>query len=429
MFATSFLHPIMESSVTLPVSASTTPSGAARIQVVDALRGFALLGILLAHLSTWFDGGPLPPSVYQVNGQGVANTVAQTIVGIFVSGKFYTFFSFLFGLSFALMLTRSSDATVTFLRRFAWRLALLGGIGFLHHLHWRGDILSIYAMLGFVMLLFLNAPTRLIAGVALLLVLNVPIRVRDAYTSLATTPPTKAQTEQREKAAAKIVDANYQVIKHGSYAEMIRVNLSEFKTKMDFQFDSGRIYITLGFFLLGLYAGRRRLFQALDEHRALFRRLTKYGGFLVLGIIILFVAAIITIGPNNQPPKAVELIFSFLFDLGSSALTLFYIAGLTLLFQRTGWQRVTAPLASVGKMALTNYVLQSVIGTLIFYGYGLGLIGEIGTAAAVLLTIPIFGAQVLVSRRWLARFHYGPLEWLWRSLTYLKAQPMRLTTR
>jgi len=396
-----------------------------RIQVVDALRGFALLGILIAHVSVWFDGGPLPGSVYQINSQGAANMVAQTFVGIFISGKFYTFFSFLFGLSFALMLTRSTDSDGTFLRRFAWRLLILGTIGFLHHLHWRGDILSIYAMLGFGMLLFRNVPTRWVLVAAILLVLNVPAQIRNNYNQFVAPQPTKAQNEQRQKEDEKLVEANYKVIKQGTYAEVVRVNLNEFKTKMQFQFESGRIYITLGFFLLGLYAGRRRLFQQLGEYRSFFRPLTKYTGLLVLGIILLFVVAILTIGPNNQPPKVVEVIFGFLFDLGNAALTVFYISGLTLLFQRLSWQRIVSPLAAVGKMALTNYILQSVIGTLLFYGYGLGLIGEIGTARVLLLTIPVFLVQVLFSQFWLSRFHYGPLEWLWRSLTYLKPQPMR----
>ena len=399
-----------------------TATGNARIQVVDALRGFALLGILVAHLSVWFDGGPLPGSVYQLSGQGVANQVVGTIVGIFVSGKFYTFFSFLFGLSFALMLTRSTDAPGVFLWRFAWRLLLLGGIGFLHHLHWRGDILSIYAVLGFPMLLFRQASTRLVLVVAILLVLNVPAKLRDAYQTYAVTPPTKAQQDAAQQADEKLVNANYQIIKHGSYAQMIGVNLREFKTKMDFQLNSGRIYITLGFFLLGLYAGRKRLFQQLTDHRSFFRKLTRYTGFTVLGILALFAVAIAIIGQNNQPPKPVELLFSLLYDLGSSALTVFYITGLTLLLSRASWTWIASPLASVGKMARTNYVGQSIIGTLLFYGYGLSLIGEIGTARVVLLTIPIFLAQILFSRFWLARYQYGPLEWLWRSLTYLRVQ-------
>ncbi len=414
----------MDSQLTVP--SRPTIGKLERIQVVDALRGFALFGILLVHASSWFDGGPLPGSVYQINAQGLANTIIQTVVGIFFSGKFYTFFSFLFGLSFALMLTRATESDGAFLKRFVWRLLILGAIGGLHSLHWRGDILSIYAMLGFIMLFFRRAPTRFTLMVAVLLTLNLPIRIRDGYTSLFSTPPAKAQLDKQRKADDAQIAANYEVIKHGSYAAMLRVNLNEFRTKMDFQFDSGRIYITLGFFLLGLYAGRRRLFQNLPEHGPLFRTVTKYSGFTVLGIILLFAASIALIGQDKQPPKAVELIFSGLFDLGNGALTVFYITGLTLLFQRVSWQRIAEPLAAVGKMALTNYVSQSVIGTLLFYGYGLNLLGEISTATATSLAIPIFLAQVLFSRWWLARFQYGPLEWIWRSLTYGRAQPMRL---
>jgi len=108
----------------------------------------------------------------------------------------------------------------------------------------------------------------------------------------------------------------------------------------------------------------------------------------------------------------------------SAALTLFYIAGLSLLFQRSTWQWAVAPLASVGKMALTSYVLQTIFGTLIFMGYGLSLLGEIDTWQAALLTFPIFILQVLFSRWWLTQFRYGPLEWVWRSLTYGQIQPM-----
>ena len=412
----------------LPLTAPSEPvvSRPARIQVVDALRGFALLGILIVHTAAWFDGGALPASAYQVNGQSLLNTIVQTIIGVFFIGKFYTFFSFLFGLSFALMLTRTTDSGGAFLRRFAWRLVILGSIGLLHSLHWQGDILSIYAALGFVMLLFRKMPLRFTLVVAVLLILNLPIRVRDGYRAFANIPANRAQDSLKQKAYDARIAANYEVIKHGSYVAMLRVNLHEFKTKIKFQFDSGRIYVTLGFFLLGLYAGRRRLFQQLATHRLLFRRVARYSGWLVLVIILLFVVAIAILGQDKQPPKAIDLLFSGLFDLGNGALTVFYITGLTLLFQRDSWQAVCSPLAAIGKMAMTNYIGQSVIGTLIFYGYGLGLMGKITTAQAVLFTIPIFLVQVLFSRWWLARFQYGPLEWVWRSLTYGKAQPMRI---
>jgi uncharacterized protein len=102
-----------------------------------------------------------------------------------------------------------------------------------------------------------------------------------------------------------------------------------------------------------------------------------------------------------------------------------YVSGITLLFQRDAWRRRLSVLAPVGRMALSNYLLQSVMGALIFYGYGLGLMGKLGSAAYLLAAVALFALQIVVSRLWLSRFCFGPAEWLTRSLTYGKAQPMR----
>ncbi len=406
-------------------SASSKPLNSTRIQVVDALRGFALLGILLVHCAQWFAAAGLPGDVYQHHASGPANMVAQTIVGLFFDGKFYTFFSFLFGLSFALMLTRSEDSPFIFYRRFAWRLAILGAIGFGHHLLWRGDILSIYAMLGFAMLLFGRASNKLVLIVAILLITNLPTRLTHVYTDFISSPvKTNPQTER--KAFENDAKVYYDIVKEGNFGELVTFNFNAFDDKMKFQVESGRIYITLGFFLLGLYAGRKRLFQQLNDNRSLFRKLTKYSGFTVLGITVIGAAIAFAFGNVQQPPKAIELLFMTLYDLHSALMTVFYIGGLTLLFQKQSWQWTVSPLASVGKMALTSYVLQTVIGTLLFFGIGVNLIGEIDMWVAALLTFPIFFVQILFSRHWLSQFRYGPLEWLWRSLTYGKAQPMRV---
>ncbi len=410
-------------STTLP--GVPPPARAARIQVVDALRGFALIGILMAHSSEWFAAGGLPPAVWQAHAQGIGNGIAQTFVGVLVSGKFYTFFSFLFGLSFALMMTRSTETPGAFYRRFAWRLVVLGAIGFLHHLQWQGDILTIFAMLGFVLLLFARAPDRVILITAALLILNVPARLTHAYQEFATSPNPTEQKKQQQ-VYEKNTDTFYRTLKHGSYADVVKRNFFGFKDKMDFQFDSGRIYVTLGFFLLGLYAGRRRLFQRLDENGSFFRKLTKFSGWGVLGLTAVGAGLAVTFGGNQQPPKVVEVLFQTLFDLHSGLLTVFYIAGLTLVLQKKWAQRTVPSLAAVGKMGLTSYVTQTLIGTLLFMGYGLGWLGAIDVWQATLLTFPIFFAQVLFSRWWLNRFRFGPLEWLWRSLTYLKPQPMRM---
>lgn len=404
--------------------APTLASKPSRLETVDALRGFALFGILLVHAAQWFAAVGLPGTVYQTQASGPANSVTQTIVGIFFDGKFYTFFSFLFGLSFALMLTRSTDSPGRFYARFAWRLVILGAIGLLHHIQWRGDILSIYAILGFLMLPFGRLSNKVVLVVALLLVLNTPGRVKSLYDTFAPQPAAQKTNPPPAQDYDKEAKVNYDLLKKGSFTEMAVANFYAFDDKMKFQVESGRLYITLGFFLLGLYAGRRRLFAEITQNKRFFRRLTRVTGFGVLGIIIAFTVVISIYGNNSQPPKAIDLIFGFLYDLGNTALTVFYITGLTLLFQRAFWQRTVRPLASVGKMALTSYVLQTLIGTLLFFGYGLGLLAEIPLWQAALLTFPIFLVQVWFSQWWLARFQYGPLEWLWRSLTYLKAQPM-----
>jgi uncharacterized protein len=355
----------------------------------------------------------------------VGNGIAQTITGIFFDGKFYTLFSFLFGLSFALMMTRSQESPGVFYRRFAWRLVVLGGIGVAHHLMWRGDILSIYAILGFLMLPFGRLPNKVVLLVALLLVANVPSRIRAIYQTFINPPVQAAQPNQPNKDFERETQVFYKTLTQGTYPDLVRSNYHAFDDKMGFQFDSGRIYITLGFFLLGLYAGRRRLFQQFADNKRWFRRLTRFSGFTVLGLTAMGLGLFLIFGSDQQPPKWAELLFMTLYDLQGATLTLFYIAAFTLLFQRRSWQWTVGPLALVGKMGLTSYVLQTVIGTYLFFGFGLGLINKIDLWQAALVTIPIFVVQVQFAQFWLARFRYGPLEWLWRSLTYLRAQPMR----
>ncbi len=388
-----------------------------RIEVVDVLRGFALFGILFTHISMQFAAGQLPEPVMQSVMTHPADQVLMTLSGIFFQGKFYTIFSFLFGLSFALQLTGAARREGHFLVRYGWRLLLLGAIGLLHHVHWRGDILSIYAVLGFAMLPFRNVSDKWLVAVALLLVLNVPARLTDGYRVL-TTPAAAAATGDAVQAAAQ---RYYDLIKHGSYGQSLRENFYAFREKMAFQVDSGRLYMTLGFFLLGLYAGRRRFFESFDTHRAFFRRLCRYSGFATLALIAvaLLLFLVIRLPENRYTP----LLGGFIFDTANAALTLFYLAGVTLLFGKPNWAKRLAVLAPVGRMGLTNYLLQTVIGLVLFQGYALNLMGEMGVALSSALALPVFALQVQYSKWWLSRFRYGPLEWLWRSGTYLQAQP------
>ncbi|MBN8822837.1 MULTISPECIES: hypothetical protein [unclassified Spirosoma] len=219
-----------------------------RIEVVDALRGIALFGILLVHAANWFDGGTLPNRTYQMAASHPVDAGVRLIINFFFAGKFYTLFSFLFGLSFALMLTRNKVPKSAFLRRFCWRLILLGGIGFLHQLHWRGDILTIYAGLGFILLLFQKAPLPLILGFACLLMVNMPGRVQDTYAHIHATRQTEAFLKNQQKQEAHRVETLYTILLQGSYADVAQANLQDYAYKMNYQLYGGRLSVTLGFF-------------------------------------------------------------------------------------------------------------------------------------------------------------------------------------
>ncbi|MBD0255632.1 MAG: DUF418 domain-containing protein [Cytophagales bacterium] len=367
-----------------------------------------------------FAAGQLPEPVMQSLTSHPADQVLMALSGIFFQGKFYTIFSFLFGLSFALQLTGAARREGHFLVRYGWRLLLLGAIGLLHHIHWRGDILSIYAGLGFALLPFRNIPDKWLVAVALLLVLNVPARLTDGYRVLAAPVPPTASAPAGDAVQAA-AERYYDLIKHGSYGQTLRENFYAFRQKMAFQVDSGRLYMTLGFFLLGLYAGRRRFFESFDTHKSFFRKLCRYSGFATLALIAaaLLLFLVIRLPENGYTP----LLGGLIFDTGNAALTLFYLAGVTLLFGKPTWAKKLAVLAPVGRMGLTNYLLQTVIGLVLFQGYALNLMGEIGVAFSSALALPVFALQVQYSKWWLARFRYGPLEWLWRSGTYLQRQP------
>jgi len=408
-----------------PKRTGLPPTSHNRIQVVDALRGVALFGILLVHSANWFDGGTLPQRVYQILPDRPVDVWVRIAINFFCAGKFYTLFSFLFGLSFALMLTRNKLPKIVFLRRFCWRLVILGGIGFLHQLHWRGDILIIYALLGFVLLFFQKAPLRVVLGFACLLVLNFPGRVRDTYYHLYATPKKESffKTEQKQEVNRR--ETVYNILLKGTYMEVVQSNIQDFPHKMDYQLYGGRLSVTLGFFMLGLYAGRKQYFQFLYRYQSLARRLLRYTSFLLVAVVILYASLLVTSRIYTVPVLLSSQLFPILTDTAKAGLTVMYIIGFTLLFYRNNHTRFVAQLSAVGQMALTNYILQSIVGAFIFYGYGLGLMSKFGVALATSLAVPLFIFQLISSEKWLAYFKYGPLEWVWRSLTYLKLQPMR----
>jgi uncharacterized protein len=176
-------------------------------------------------------------------------------------------------------------------------------------------------------------------------------------------------------------------------------------------------------FLLGLLAAQRRFVQDAGANLVLIRRVCGWG--LVIGLPASLIHVVGTALSDLSDVRFLWMISQAFAVVGGPAQSMAYAAALTLLLRRASWERWLRLFAAPGRMALSNYLLQSLICTTIFYSYGLGLFGLVGRAAGLALAVAIYVAQVLFSRWWLSRFQFGPMEWLWRTVTYGQRQPMR----
>ncbi|MGZ5220483.1 MAG: DUF418 domain-containing protein [Chitinophagaceae bacterium] len=390
-----------------------------RIQIIDVVRGLAICGILVGNMQ-WFSGyGMMPQSLISNN---FTDKVVHFLVHVFVEGKFYSIFSFLFGFGFALQISHAKERgdykVLYFKRRLFWLLV----IGLLHaYLLWAGDILSIYALMGFLLILFRKKSKRSLLRWSLVLII-IPIL---SYLLLFILFAAFVPGETIAKIEAGRIDMwNSAVIKvgQGNYWQIIAdFNLDYIAGRYAGLIFEMRLPKILAMFLLGFYACRRELFNDTAYNRAFISKVLIYG--LITGVTGNIVFTAVAGSEATFPPSVNGIIGVISYALGVPAMALFYIAVLTTAWQKRSGRRVLAFLGPVGKMALTNYLMQTIICVLIFYGFGLGQFGKWGAGVSTLTAFLIFTLQILVSRWWLNYFNYGPVEWLWRKLTY--RQPLK----
>ncbi|WNG60762.1 DUF418 domain-containing protein [Archangium gephyra] len=404
-----------------------------RLVLLDTLRGFALCGVFLANVYLWFSGLMFRPRA-QVEAlfkeASWLDTVIHQAFGPLIGGRFITIFAFLFGLGFAVQLGRAEGRGTSIVPVYARRLVVMLGVGLAHlFLLFQGDIVSTYALLGFTLLLFHKREDRtLLLWAAALIFLgptlwNTALRLPQLLGSPGAEEAAKAAMERSQALRAQVLEA----FSHGSWLDTVRVGAAYYSGDL-FRNLSVLLPVVTGRFLLGLWAGRRRIFHDAPQHLRFFRRLLGWG--LALGLFASGVGILVgqlfsrkIIQPDSLP--WLPYVMGPMRHLGEMGMASAYVAGITLLFQRDTWRRRLAVLAPVGRMGLTNYLLTSVLGVLFFYGYGLGLMGRLGPAKQFALTLVLFALQLVFSHLWLARFRFGPVEWVTRSLTYGKAQPMR----
>lgn len=392
----------------------------ARIVQIDALRGFALAGVAFVHVTEQYLAGP-PPEGFMEGINGLPDQILQGLIMFFIQGKFFALFSILFGLSFSLQMSSAARQENDFSWRFLWRAVLLMVIGYLHQLFYRGDILTIYALLAPFLIPFHRAPKKWILGVAALFFLSLPrfiiFFVHNNETFFGLPPGFQTPLEA----------AYYETISTGTIGEVFAQNaVYGMESKMNFQLQPfGRFFYTFGYFLLGLWLGKMELFRDTESKLKTVRK-TMYwliGGFVIAGALtgLTFSAA-----PQPVDFNHIQHVLGINFsDWTNLAMTGIILCAFILLYHQASWQSRLTFFAPYGRMALTNYILQSVIGTFLFFGWGLGLIGQIRTLYLVLMAVALIVIQTYFSKWWLQHYKYGPLEWLWRCGTYLKWQPFR----
>jgi len=402
------------------MTALTTPLGPTveqeRLPLLDVLRGFSILGILLNNMGMF--SGPsrelgfvgVPPTTTDV--------AVEALILFFINGKSYLLFALLIGLGFALQLNRAEARAANVLPTYTRRLVILFAIGALHAVFlWEGDILAMYAILGFGLLLVRRwSSVALLALAGALLILS-PVAEWISYTRSygAENWANISATGSGAEVASTPADRAQAVYGHGRYLDMVIYRL---ETLPD---HAVRLWLNqalgaFAVFVFGLYAGRHRFIESVATYVTRWRAWTPWVLAAALAVNLIYVFAFM------QGRVRLELLS---LTLGGPLLCLVYVGGLGLLLEKTVWRARLVPMAAIGRLSLSNYLLQSAVCTTIFYGYGFGLYGRIGATTGFIIAMAVFAFQIVISMWWLRHFQFGPLEWLSRTFIYGRWQALR----
>jgi uncharacterized protein len=377
-----------------------------RIDAIDALRGIALLGVLIINLVTEFRVSIFEQFLPPQSSPYSPDRFLETLLMVIFAQKALALFSMLFGAGLAIQFERLSgrgDRLTLLLRR----LTALLAIGLVHLLViWNGDILTEYAVAGFVVLPFLFGPRWLAAaaGAAFLsLYLLLPLF------PAALPFPSQSWMTQHVAEAGRIYSG-------GGFAEVLAFRIREIPAILTLHL---LIFPrTIALFLLGAFVWRAGLLRNADAHGSLL--------FGVAAALLLVGAGLSAIDQGwGIPPRSLGAAGLPLERLLPIILALGYAAIVLAVFT-TRSRKIFEWAAPLGRAAFTNYLVQSIIFGWIFYSYGLGLFGSIGVATALAIGLPVYILQAFISSWWLRRFRFGPVEWLWRTLMYGTVQPMRI---
>lgn len=384
-----------------------------RLSVVDALRGFALLAIVLIHNLEHYNVYYIPE--FSPDWLRVINKHVWDTIFFLFAGKAYATFSLLFGFSFYIQFHNAEKKGIDFRKRFAWRLILLILFAQLHALFYDGDILLLYAVVGFILIPVSKLRDKSVLIIALILLLQPFEWGRMLYAMF--NPDYVINGNHCVPYAILSTEASM----HGSFLDVLRNNIWNGQLYSNiWQVENGRLFQTGALFMFGMLLGRRRYFIKSETSIRVWKRILLIAiiAFIPLYVLRTFVPEMIS------NPSILTTYNIAVPSLANFAFMAILVSLFTLLWFKKGdgyqWQKLTIP---YGRMSLTNYITQSIIGVCIYYGFGFGLYKTTGATATLFIGIAIFIVQLIFSRYWLSRHKQGPLEYLWRQGTWMKTGP------
>ena len=395
-----------------------------RIDFLDVMRGIAIFCIFTANI-------PYLSGFFDTANDAASKTITLptdqwigTFLHTLIDGKFYTIFSLLFGIGITIqyenLKARNHSFTSFFKRRMTW-LLVIGGIHL--SLFWIGDILSLYAVLGFGLLFFIDATNKKLIRWSIVLLLMPIVNTLVIHYFQLDYPRIFLIINAKITSFFHLKSEIYQGLAGTNFSEMIKnqsvltffeINISTIPLRIYYLLMEGRPFKVFGIFLIGIWFGRKIIHFNLLTNNALLKKIALYG--FAIGIPISISRTFFEIA--NDGSLTSKLLTTISYALGTVPLALGYFAGLALVYQkRKTFLNYFAP---VGKMALSNYLFETLISITIFYNVGFGMAGKFGFTIIIAIVISIFIGQILLSKLWLKHFRFGPVEWIWRQLTYGK---------
>lgn len=388
-----------------------------RLVILDVLRGFALMGILFANILSWSGIKFMLISDIQALGDFSSDVFLYHLLKYFVDTKFYTIFSILFGIGFSMQITKYKDSP-GFIPLYRRRLALLFVIGVMHAIMWSGDILTLYALMGFVLVLFRDLDTKTFLKIAIALLI-VPM-IADVIYMLTFA----ADIESLPKIALKVFPDKLPsevvgAFQSGELIPTLKMNLHNLVWRWFDFIPSGRPFKVLALFMLGFYLYKINFFNDFAS---------KWKNFLFLFIIgISFTTISINLGGSIAvfSKDWGNVLYKVLHEIGQFTLAISYMVFLNLLVKKFPNFFVWYLLKNYGRMSLTSYIGQTVIGIIVFYPLiAFGYFATLSLTDVYIIAVFILGFQIAFSIIWLRYFAFGPIEYLWRCAIHKKWFPL-----